>query len=395
MKSWINNSGTLVLRAQSPNLEKFINILWNNKIGVKYINKKNINTVELEIKLGDYMEVRKAAEATRTKIRIIDRKGKAFFFIHHRHRKALLAGMIIFLCIIYYLSTYIWSVNIYTESNISPYEIRMMLNKKEIIKGIKKKDLKLKEIEEMLIRENNEIAWVKAYLDGTSLNIKIVEKQNPPEIVDENTPCKLVAKRDGEIMRVYTKAGTAVVKEGDIVKKGDVVVEGIQGSEGHKYFVHSEGSAIARTFYEKKSKVDIVKKSRVRTGNVKSQIYFNIAGKKFFLRNDLNNFVNYDKIIDDKSFIKKVKYFEVEEKEDRIYNVEEELKRAFEKLEEEIKLNFDRSINVVDTIRDKKKKDNHYEIRVLIVAEEDIAVPMKIDENEILQHENNKVDEEN
>ena len=47
--------------------------------------------------------------------------------------------MIIFLCIIYYLSTYIWSIEIDVQKNISPFEIRKQLNEIGIKPGIDKR----------------------------------------------------------------------------------------------------------------------------------------------------------------------------------------------------------------------------------------------------------------
>ncbi|MCS4515803.1 sporulation protein YqfD [Clostridium botulinum] len=38
-------------------------------------------------------------------------------------------------------------------------------------------------------------------------------------MVKEDEPCNLVAKKDGEVQRVYTTSGSAIVQNGDIVKK--------------------------------------------------------------------------------------------------------------------------------------------------------------------------------
>src|SRR3712207_7209706 len=57
--------------------------------------------------------------------------------------------------------------------------------------------------------------------EGSALRITATQRQAPPNIVTDDEFCDLVAKKDGEIARVYTSSGTAIVKNGDIVKKGD------------------------------------------------------------------------------------------------------------------------------------------------------------------------------
>ena len=68
--------------------------------------------------------------------------------------------------------------------------------------------------------------WVKARIEGSKLKVSAVERQSPPSIISEDSPCNLVAKRDGEVIRVYTTAGTSVVKKGDMIRKGQILVKG-------------------------------------------------------------------------------------------------------------------------------------------------------------------------
>ncbi len=56
---------------------------------------------------------------------------------------------------------------------------------------------------------------------------------------------------DGEIKRIYTTSGTAVVKEGDVVKKGDILIIPQQGIEGGEYEVDAEGEVTAILFMKR------------------------------------------------------------------------------------------------------------------------------------------------
>lgn len=371
--------GTITLEVNSLSLERFINLLWKNGVVVKNASKKDICTMIIDIELKDYSIVKNLAIKTGTKINILNRKGISFLRIKYKHRKAFFIGIVIFICIIYYLGTFIWNIDIETENNISPYEIRQHLNEYGVVPGINKKDIDVFDVEDRLMDDNDEIVWVRARIEGTRLKIKIVERQAPPNLIEDDTPCDLVAEKDGVIVRIYTKAGTAVVSEGDVVKKGDVVVKGEQGNENNTYLVHSEGDVIARTFYEKKKSVKLKKSIRKRTGNSTGKMYFEIMGKKIFLKNGLNKFKNYDKIIDNKSFVKRETYYEVIEQEIPIKDIDKTIEDTLDELYSEIVVNFDKSVKIVDEIKDVDRNKDNFNVRLLIVAEENIAKPQKIE----------------
>lgn len=134
---------SIEIEAQSLNIEKFINLLWKNNIGVKNIRKKDLTTVSLEISLKDYLKLDKISKKTHTKLKVIKRKGLAFLFIRMRKRNALIFGTVFFICILYYLSTFVWKIDIVTEKRLSPYELRRELASYGIKEGIRKRNLNI------------------------------------------------------------------------------------------------------------------------------------------------------------------------------------------------------------------------------------------------------------
>ena len=133
--------GIITMEIESFMPEKFINLLWKNGIVAKNITKINITTLVLQVKLSDYVEISKVAKKTNTKIVIIGRNGLSFFLMKIRSRYALLLGVILFACIIYYLSTFVWSIQITTERYISPYELRNQIKGFGVTQGIRKKNI--------------------------------------------------------------------------------------------------------------------------------------------------------------------------------------------------------------------------------------------------------------
>ena len=384
-------SSTITLEINTLMPERFINMLWKKNVNVRNLRKNGMTTIYMEIPLKDYGVIENIANKTGSKINIIKRKGLAFFLLKLRKRRALLIGIFIFIIIIYYLSTFIWKVEIETEKNLSPYEIRRQLIKYGIREGIAKQKLNVYRLEEELMRDNDNIMWVKARIEGSALRITATQRQAPPSVVTDDEFCDLVAKKDGEIARVYTSSGTAIVKNGDIVKKGDVLVKGEQGKEESTYQVHAKGNVIARTFYEARKKVSGKGIKRNRTGKKIEGIYIKFGSKKLYIKKPVNKFTKYDKIETNKGPIIYENYYEIKEVS---YDLDKK-KLANEvsmQLMNKICLGFDKNINVVDKIWDYKQDGGNIAVRVLVVAEEDIAMPKRV---EVREEEEEKPSEEN
>ncbi len=356
------------MEIQSLMPEKFINLLWKNGVPVKNIKKINITTVVLEVRLSDYGEISKVAKRTDTRVKIIVRSGASFFLMKLRSRSALLLGVILFGSIIYYLSTFVWNIEINTENYISPYELRQQIKGFGIRPGLKKKNINVYDIENKITRSNDEIMWVKARIDGVKLKVDVIERQSPPIIISKQTPCNLIASKDGMVVRVYTTEGTAIVEAGKMMQKGDLLVKGEQGKEESVYPVHAKGEVIAKTFYEEIKEVPLNNISKVKTGNSISNLYIKFANKKIYLKNNIIPYSNYDKIENTSKFINKEIYYEIEEK-----NIPVDEEKIVEGMYSNILKNLDKSVKIIDKIKEVKKEKDKYLIRVVVVAEENIA----------------------
>jgi similar to stage IV sporulation protein len=368
--------GVLRINVKSKNLERFINLLWSNGVIQRNIIKETINSMSFDVNYSDYNTVIEVAHKTKSKIKIIDRKGIIFLKIRLKKRVAMLLGAFVFVGIIYWLSSYIWGIQISTEKNIAPYEIREELNNIGIIPGTYKKNINVYTIEEKLKNYNPNIMWVRVRVEGSVLKVSVSEREALPNTTKDNSTCNIVAKKDGVITRIYTKAGTAVVKSGDIVKKGQVLIIGEQGNEGNTYKVHASGEVIAKTYYEETREVPLTYTKKTMTGNFIENYYINIFGKKFYLKNSLNKFAIYDKIEKDDNFIKKEIYYEV--KEEKVNQDSKTLvTNTADAIYKNINLKLYRTVNVINKTIESNIEGNSCKVRVLVTAEENIADTQK------------------
>lgn len=371
---------TIEIIARVP--EKFLNLLWKNDITIKNIRRRNLTTIYAEINLKDYREICDLAKRAKARIKIIDRKGISFLVLKFNRRRTIVGGLLIFICLIYYLSTFMWGIKINTEKNVSPYEIRQDLVELGVKPGVAKRKLDLTVIEEKLVKTNDSIMWVRARIEGSQLIVSVAERQAPPNIEVDNETSNIIASKDGVIERVYTNSGTAVVENGQVVQAGDLLVKGEQGKEGSTYEVPAEAEVIAKTFYEKKAIIPKEIITREKTGEKVEEIYVQFRNNKFFIKKAENNFENYDKIVNNKSLYTKVVYYEVNEKTIR-NDVDSVIDKTVDELGSKIIMGIDKSVQIKDRIINKKDMGDSVEVSVVIVCEENIAVLQRLSVSDV------------
>lgn len=369
--------GKITIEAQSHIPERFVNLLWRSGAHIKNIHKKSITTFEMDINLKDLSKIEEIAQRTGTNIKIIDNRGLAFFLIKIKKRLALASGVFIFAGLLYYLSGFIWKVDIKTENNLTPYEIRQQLTALGIVPGIRKSNVNIYALEEKMIKNNDDIMYLKTEIEGSRLLVSAYEKVPKPSVIKDDEPCNLAAKKDGQIIRVFTSAGTSIIKTGEMVRKGQILVKGEQGKEGSVYTVHAKGEVYAKTYYDASKLINYKGVKKERTGNKVENFYIEILGKRIYFKKSLNKFKSYDKIVENSKIIKSETFYETIETK---YTLEPNkvIEAAASELYLKLIQNFDKSVKVIDKKVISEVSGDNYKVSVLITAEENIAIAEKL-----------------
>lgn len=366
-------SGKLTIEVKALKVEKILNAIWNKNIPVNNVIKLDLTTIMFEVDYSDYGEVLSIIKRYKGKVRITNRNGWIFTLIRLRKKISLVLGVFLFFGIIYGLSNYIWSIDIETKENLTPFEVRRELYSIGIKPGLKKSSINVYEIERKMQTINDQIMWIRTRIEGSTLKLVIEEKINPPAAEEVENSNEVVAKMDGEIERVYTYSGNAAVKPGDIVKKGDTLILGIQGREGFEREVKPKGTVIANTFYEKDMEVQISGDKLTRSGNKTSEIYLNICGKKIYLKKVIDGYKYYDKIEENNGFFNKTIYFEKKAEKVNV-DKDEAVAEASQKLEQSLSKTLSNDTKIVDKkITIDEIDENNIMVRVLFTVQQDIA----------------------
>lgn len=289
--------GYLTIRVEGLNIEKFLNISVSRSISFWNVKRVSMTEIELKINIKGYRSLKKILKRTGCQISIIDKRGLPFFVSKVNNRKMLGIGFIIFIFLILVLSSFIWSIRITGTNITSTKEIERNLAELGVRPGALKLDLSVSEIENNMLIRMETLSWIKVRFIGTRAEVEVKERVSPPKIIPENTPCDVVAKRDGVILKIVSSMGDASVKQGTPVRKGDVLITGTlnRESSGIRY-VHAAGEVIARTWYECSFSVPLQKTEKVRTGKKITNVYLITGSKKIQIKNSTIPYKSYDKI---------------------------------------------------------------------------------------------------
>ncbi|MGN0204769.1 MAG: sporulation protein YqfD [Coprococcus sp.] len=225
--------------------------------GIRFVNLCKNNGIELEnliadgngflmsMRVEDFKKLRPMIRKTHVKVHIMNRRGPAFFFYRHHLRLWFIAGLALCSLMIWYMSLFIWQIDISGNSKYTDDLILQSLRILNVDTGCKKSELSLTSIEEELRIMYNQITWVSASVTGTRLHVEIKEGnlQTENENGDtEDIPSNLTAASDAIITSMVIRHGTASVKTGDIVQAGDVLVEG-------KVYIYNEDETLKKIDY--------------------------------------------------------------------------------------------------------------------------------------------------
>ena len=298
---WILFTGYVIIEVEGVNIEKFINICTHRQLVLLDVVREG-NKLVLKMAAKRFKMIRDVAKKTNCKVKILHKRGFLFWFRKYKKRKAFVLGLFVFLAIFALLWSYIWDIELDCDSSISKRDVIEYLANNNIKVGSIKYSLDTKKMENDLIVHFDNLSWVNVKIQGTKLVINIATRTKIPEIIDKNTPCDIIAMRDGIITKVLVKNGMEVVKIGDAVLKGDVLISGIvepQTEFGETRVVHAIGSVYANTLHEHKEEVSCVTTKKIYTGCVFKEYTVSVLEKqvfKFKFGNKPNNYTKTTKV---------------------------------------------------------------------------------------------------
>lgn len=193
------------------------------------------------------------------------------------------------------MSSLIWNIEVIGNEKTKTEDIIQVLEKENIKNGIIKYNIDKDYIKYLLLDQFDHISFLSVEIKGTKLILDVKEQDLPPEKINIDTPCNIIANKKGIIIKTIARNGNSVVRKGDIVKKGQILITGIISDEYSEedIFVHAEGEVLAKTVYQYRLDEPIIKTIEEETGRVVERRELKIGQKGVQFSQGNIPFINY------------------------------------------------------------------------------------------------------
>ena len=287
---WIGKKmgGYVRLRLKGGSPERFFNLCCARGIQIWDILCLGSGEYECFMEVKGFRQIRPLVKKSGVRPHIAGRFGLPFFLYRNRSRWYYGAGLMAFFLVIFFMSRFIWKIEIQGNYRYTRDTIMTFLEGEKIKSGIKKRQVDCDMLEASIRSTFPEITWVSAQVSGTRLAIYVKENEALSEIPEKDTsPCHIVADKQGVITSMVVRSGIPKVKVGDAVEPGQILIDGyvpIIGDDGQEisgYMVRADGDIEVKTVRTYEREIPMLCRERVPTGKEKRGWYVK-AGKWLF-----------------------------------------------------------------------------------------------------------------
>ncbi|GGK18592.1 sporulation protein YqfD [Caldalkalibacillus thermarum] len=273
--------GYVVITIRGKRLERLINRMMHQRLAAWDLTRESEDKAQVCITVPDLFQLRKSLKETGCRIRIVKKIGLPFILKKMRRQSGLYSGAILFLAMLYLLSSMIWSVEI---EGISVPEREAQVRQTLADLGVKPGAFKFRvaepsEIKRQVTQRLDNVTWVGFGYKGTTAYLEVVEKTLPEE-PEPVYPRDLIAKKKAVIHDIFVESGTPMVKPNQYVKPGDLLVSGKIGSEEAPQLTAAKGKVWGEVWYVSEIRVPLKLEKAVLTGERKTRYYLHVGPYK-------------------------------------------------------------------------------------------------------------------
>ena len=236
-------------------VERFLNICKHNDILFTDVIMDKTG-VFATISYKAWKTVQKLQEKCQVSCSIVTETGLYPFLRKYKKRVAFVVSLMVCAGIVFYSSLFIWHIDVEGTSIYTEEEIVTYISDSLVPIGTKRAAISIAELEKTLRMQYDQIAWITCDVEGTRLVVRFVETVEKEEVTTFDTPCNIVAVKDGIVLDLLAKSGTKLVNPGDEVKKGDVLITGVVNIYNEyeelieTNYVAADGIVYAQTKYQ-------------------------------------------------------------------------------------------------------------------------------------------------
>ncbi len=300
------------VKLEGLNAGKIVNALIQEGVFVKNLKQKT-KTIDFYIEKKQESKLKQICKKHHKKYIILSEKSVVNLIRKMRYYFGFLLAVIISFVFMFVFNMYVYQVNVYVDknANFNLESVKQILKENNITNGMRKNDINIQEIQNMIISSRQDISGCTIKQSGGCLDIVIY-----PALLKDNVSTEdIYSNYNAVITEVNIFAGESTLKAGDLVQVGDLLIKNNNGASGKirgkiyytDYLIYNENQIIKEKtgrFYESSNILLFNKKLFKKTENNK---YLNYIEENCVFSLSKNTFIPISLV--------KTKYFEFEYKE--------------------------------------------------------------------------------
>ena len=283
------------VRASGRSPYPLINAIRNSSISCMEQSCKG-EVFSCQILKSDLPQFQKLAEFHHMHLEIQEQERALFRKLkRYRFRFGIPLGMILSAGILFYYSNTVTNIEIQGNSVVQDSVILAMLEEQNVRPGTWITEIDMNHCETLLRIQIPEISWAGIRHHGSKLVVEVTEETPQVEMLQERTPCHIIARYDAQITNVEVYSGQLLCLIGDGVAKGDIIVNGsITDPETNQHYYRHSYAKITGIYQQETDFTEPFLTSRTElTGNSVRQKWFRLFNLRIplqFIHPDYSEF---------------------------------------------------------------------------------------------------------
>lgn len=266
--------GALHVEFRGPELDRFIPALQAAGIRLHRVRMRR-GRCTCTFSLRDFDVVYRLCRQHKVKIRFLQRIGLPFLHQRGMRRKSFIVGFVLFLAIIFLMSSMVWRVDIQATSDEDIASIAQAAREAGLYVGAWKWRIPdVLVLQQRILGKSPNLVWIGVRIDGSIAEIQAIEKIESVKPIAE-TPHNIIAAKPGVIRKVFAARGIVTVKPGQYVQPGQILISG--DLYAGKALVPATGVALAEVWYTSRVSVPLQVSQAGLTGAYVTRDYLDIG----------------------------------------------------------------------------------------------------------------------
>ena len=244
--------GSLQVDLRGAAVERFLNLCSIHGVAFWDMRCLDVDHFTAWVSVGGYLSLRPYARKTGCKVHVIQKRGLPFASRFLVKRWVLFLCFILSIVAVYYLSAFVWTIEVQGCEQTTETEILGLVKKAGLRTGTKRSDCDLVKMRNIVMSSTDKLSYFTINFKGIHAIIEVQERENPAEKPKEQPPCDVVSDLTGIVLRLRVRTGKAMVQIGDTIQPGDLLASGTIRNENDETQItqlHAEAEADVRTWY--------------------------------------------------------------------------------------------------------------------------------------------------